>query len=57
MTENIRLTLTDIFSVISQNFSELFSLIKKWEGGQKYMEMRKIRDLIDYHLPLISTCT
>ena len=47
-----RRTCTDIFSVISQNFSEMSSLVKKWVGGQKYMGKKKIHDVIDTHLPL-----
>ena len=39
-------------SVVSQNFSEISSSVKKWEGGQKYMGKTKIRDVIDSHLLL-----
>ena len=32
---------TDIFSVVSQTFSEISSLVKKWEGGQNTCERQK----------------
>ena len=40
------------FSIVSQNFSDISSLIKKYDDGQKYMGKTKIRDVIAYHLPL-----
>ena len=36
--------------------SEISSLVKNWEGGQKYMLKTKIPDVIDAHLPLTIEC-
>ena len=47
-----RLRSTNIFSIVTKNFSELSSLVKKLVGGQEYMGKEKIRVIIDYHLPL-----